>query len=547
MLKHLQIENLILIDRADIAFENGFNVLTGETGAGKSAILTALRLIAGERGDSAFIRSGCSSCTIEALFDLSGIAEMAALLQEMALMNSDDEAILLVRRELLVSGKGRIWVNHHLVQLSLLKKLQLIQISGQHASLQLLDLDKQRSLLDVYGGCDAETQLLSKQWHKEQQLKRELAVQYSQKSEQFHQRQLLRSHIEEIDQAHLDETEEEELFAEYTDLSHVQERSGYLKQAITYLETAYNSFARMQSPLDRLVAITPAFSENQSSFTNAYLEMQELNVSLQRALSHCIADPHRLEMIEKRLKQLDAMKKKYGATLSAIKEYREQALSEVEKLSKAHIDIAKAEEELASLAAHNQSLADNLTIARQKTAGIFARALAAELHELNMDKAEVRVDIARCPLTAQGQDCVEIFLIPNVGEREIALKSSASGGEQARVMLALQVLLAGKLSSSCLVFDEIDSGIGGATATLIGMKLRRLAHLQLSPTLRHQILCITHFPQVARYADHHLFICKKEQGGRTLTTITSLSDSERACELKRMQGELQPLARSCYG
>ena len=533
MLKHLRIQNLILVEEAALSFHPGLNILTGETGSGKSAIMHGLSLAIGDRTDTSLIRRGCDKGVVEAVFDVPYPA-LNMLLTESGIDHEAGQE-LIIRREISQSGKGRIFINHQTAQLSFLRKLgaQLVQIVGQHANQSLYSLDYHREVLDLFGNLAPLVHIFQQSYEHEKKVRQQLDQLIHQEAQRLREIAICQKEIEELLEAKIKEGEEEELFAEYTLLSNAEEVSqkiGEINQAMAGERTPLLAVLNRQKlALESLLRYDPSLQEISQSFQNAYLELQEIAHSLQRYQNNLYFDPDRLYAINERLTLLNRLKKKYGATVEAILTYQSESEAKLQKLENADHEIEDLQRQLQEAAAKTHQYAKELSAKRSASAAQFEHAITAHLHSLNMAKAVFSINIKEQARTRDGDDAIEFFLCPNVGEHKIALREGASGGEMSRVLLALQTLLAGKEQRGSLIFDEVDANIGGETATIVGDKLREISR-------QHQVICITHFPQVAVQADHHFQISKEEKEGRTMTLVQELSAATRPQELSRMAG-----------
>lgn len=537
MLKQLRIQNIILIEQAEINFERGLNVLSGETGSGKSAIMNALNLIGGERTDTGIIRHGLSKGAVEALFDISEIPAMTTLLNEAGIDHSTDEE-LIIRREISTEGKGRCFINNQPVQQALLRKamISLMDISGQHANQRLLSIDKHREMVDLYGGLENDVLVFSKSWAEENAVELKLSDLINSEAQRLREVEVCLMELEELREANIKEGEDEELFAEYSLLANsdelankVQEISGALtgdKQPVLPL------LNRQKVNFEQLVRLDASLADSAKSFENALIELQEVAYTLQRYQGGIEHNPGRMELINERLTLINRLKRKYGSSVIDIRSYQKQTETKLSSLQSIDAQIDQLKEELKEREERNRLLSTALSKKRAKAAKELEQAVVVQLRALNMPKVAFHCQVASQKCNKWGEDRIEFFLSPNVGERQISIRECASGGELSRVMLALQTLLAGKECIPTLIFDEIDANIGGETASIVGEKLREIA-------TKHQVLCITHFPQVAKQAHHHLQVSKQEKEERTLSTVKVLGKKERQQELQRMQGGLK--------
>jgi DNA repair protein RecN (Recombination protein N) len=535
MLKHLRLQNIILVEIADIPFGSGLNILTGETGAGKSAIMKGLSLVVGDRSDTGMIRRGCEKGIVEAIFDIDESPLLIPLLNEGGIDHEPHQE-LIIRREIILSGKSRIFINNQLAQLSLLRKIgsHLTQIVGQHANQQLFSLEYQRQVLDLYGNLLPNQAAYIQSFEQENVIREKVNALIRQESQRLREIDICQRELEELEEARLKEGEEEELFAEYTLLVNTKELVEKAQEINSSLsgerQPILQMLLRNKTTLDDLAQIDPQLQDTAQAFKNALIELQEVAHTLRRYQGSLHDDPLRLNHINERLTLVNRLKRKYGETIAQIKEYTAQTKAKLAKLENADIEIESLQKDLQLAEAQTNFLAQELTVKRQAAAQLFEQALTEQLRSLNMSKAKFIIDIKAQKRSMTGDDRIEFFLQPNVGEHRIALKEEASGGEVSRVLLALQTLLAGKERIPTLIFDEVDANIGGETAAVIGDKLQEIGK-------QHQVICVTHFPQVANRAHHHLQICKQEQNGRTFTLVQRLDQFSQQRELERMVGK----------
>jgi len=535
MLKELRIQNIILVEKADIEFKSGLNILSGETGAGKSAVLHAASLILGERADTALIRKGAEKAMVEALFDVSKVENLKELLQDAGL-EPDEEGTLIVRRELFSGGKSRAFINDRLVQLPLLKQIgdHLIDMISQHAGKRLFSTDVHRDLLDVYADLKELSDKFAESFNLESRLQKELASLIEEEPARVREIEVCQMELSEIMEANFKDGQEEELFQEFSFLSNSEERAELLENLIKGLDddrgAALPNLKRLLVVLQKSAELDPSLKVTLDSFSAAVIEIEEASYTIRSAKNKIDADPQKLYELNERLQLLNRLKRKYGKTLSEIQQYADSKSKRLQELEGADEKIEELKGVISNLMQENDHLALTLSSERRKAAQIFEKELTDQLQSLNMKNATFHIRLSEAKRSSHGDEKVEFFLAPNVGEKEIALKDSASGGEISRVLLSLQTLLCGKAKLATLIFDEIDANIGGSTAAIIGDKL-------LSIGTHTQVICITHFPQVAKFADHHLCISKKEEGGRTFSEIVTLSGQNRKKEIARMLGE----------
>lgn len=535
MLKQLRIQNVILVEDASILFKTGLNILSGETGSGKSAIMHGLSLAIGERTDTSIIRKGSDKGIVEAIFDLDHHPDLIALLSEGGIEHEQGQD-LVIRRELAVSGKSRIFINNQAAQLSFLRKIGifLVQIVSQRANQELYSIEHHRHTLDLYGDLLPLLDGFRQSYQQANQQRSQLNALIQQESQRLREIDICQRELEELAEAQVKEGEEEELFAEYTLLVNAEELAegmNEINQSLTgERQPIIPLLNRQKNLLDALVRFDPKLQETAEAFKNALAEIQEVAHTLRNYQNRLHFDPHRLHEVNERLTLLNKLKRKYGSTAAEMLAYQEQTAKKLEQLENADLEIERLKELLTATELQTNQLAQELHAKREAFAKKLEDDVTKQLHALNMPKSRFEVQISEQKRTNEGDDRVEFFLHPNVGEHRIALKDGASGGEISRVLLALQTILAGKERPSSLIFDEVDANIGGETAAIIGEKLREIS-------FRHQVICITHFPQVASCAHYHLQISKEEREGRTITLIKELDSSTRSQELARMAGK----------
>lgn len=532
MLCRLYIKNLVLVETCEIIFQKGFTVITGETGAGKSVILSSLNLLLGQRQDSAMIRQGASSSTIEATF----IEPKILPLLDEAGISYDEEGEVIIRRELLASGKSRTFVNDQAVQLTFLKGLApyLVEVSAQHAHIELASSNAPKDMLDSF----AENESCKKAFQEAHEVHSALVKkkQHFAEEEQARMRkiQTLEREIEEISTINPQEGEDEALFAKYTELSKTAESLGLMQDLASSLDgadgSALSHLARSKTLLERLANKNSAFEGYVEGIKNAFSEIQDLAFELAKRLEASSDVEGELQEINARLKKLHDLKKKYGPALSDVinwKERQQEALSELSSQNLTHDEL---DEKVADAKKLADKYAKSLTQSRLEAKEAFSKAVTKHLSELNMPTALFEVELQPQPRTSDGDEEVRFYLTPNRGEPKVLVQDAASGGELARLSLAIKCVMMDKNPVGTILFDEIDANIGGETASLVGKKLGLVGK-------SCQVLAVTHFAQVAVTADQHLYIQKQEHSGRTTTHIKALeSEAERHSELNRMLG-----------
>jgi len=527
MLLNLRIQDLILIENLDVPFESGFNVLSGETGSGKSALMTALSLILGKRADSAVVRKGMDKARIEGVFASS--AALCRLLSDVGIEGGDE---LIIRREIAANGKSRAFVNDQPVTLNFLKEIGqiLVKSVGQHANQQLMSCDTHRALLDQFGSCPVKP--FAESYHQLCEIERQLRE--LQQSQAALQREidLCFEEIEEIQTVDPRPGEDDELFSEYTILTHAEEFQQVchrITEALSGDGAVIDHLNELNQSFQDIVKIDPKFQEQHDSYRQTVLELQEMSHLLERAKSTHEYNPSRLAEVNDRMGVLHALKRKYGGSLEAVLSHVDERRRQLKRLENRDLSAQACEKQIAEKKKECDSLARDLSEQRRRSARRLEKEIVTHLKDLNMPSVEFHIVLTPQQRTEHGDEKVEFFLRPNKGEKEVSVVDCASGGELSRLMLSFQVMMAGKEQIPTIVFDEIDANIGGSTAVSVGSKLKEIGR-------QHQVLCITHFPQVATQADYHLQISKEEIDGRTMTFVQRLDEESRGLEIQRMQG-----------
>lgn len=533
MFIELKIQHFILIEEAKIPFQKGLNVLSGETGSGKSAIMEAIKAILGFRQDSSVVRKGCEKAIVEAQLDIKGHSDLIYLLKQGGL-DHDPNDDLVIRREISNQGKSRGYVNNQLVALSFLKQIgeALVTIAGQHANIQLQSPETHRQILDNYAGLNDRVLDFSKKWKEELKLIEEIEKLKANERARMRDLEICKMEVEEIENAHLKEGEEEELFTEYQLLSSSKERlekATEVLQALQSEKIGLNHLKKQKTLLDQLASQDSKIRPFSELFNQAMLELEEVSHELRRYRDRLDMQPEKLQVLSDRLTLWNKLKKKYGTSHHEIAQYLKTVKEKEAFLENADEYGDELSIKLKTVHEENQAAMKAISNLRKAAAEKLQKVLTAELRELNMPKAELLIKLTHQEASSTGQESIEFFLKPNIGEQFFALKESASGGELSRMLLAIKTVLADKEFQQVFVFDEIDANIGGTTASIVGDKLRDLGK-------NHQVICITHFPQVAQKAHHHFQISKKEMKGRTFTEVVLLSDTEREKEFSRMLG-----------
>ena len=534
MLCELNIRNFVIIDRLSLSFASGLNVLTGETGAGKSIIIDAIDLLLGGKARTDLIRTGEEEAVVEALFDLTTAANLRAALAEAGFDNGDE---LLVRRVLSLSGKNRIYVNGALATAAQLQTwlTQIVAIYGQHEQFTLARAETHGQLLDSYAGILTELASYRRLYEQIKKLREELARLDRAEQERQQRLDLLDYQQKEIAAAELQPGEDGQLLAERTLLQHAEKLAGiagggyddlYAKEG-----AICETLARLSSQLREGAAIDPHLAPQADAVQSAFYALEDSATQLRAYAAQIAFDAARMEEIETRLDLLNRLKRKYGSTIEAILDHYAAVSREFVELSNLEATRGAWEKQLQTDDVTLRQLGATLTQARTAAAICLQQGVEGELRDLAMPKA--RFSVALTPQSMPGPggcEKIEFLLQANPGEVARPLAKVASGGELSRLMLAIQRTAPAGEEVATLIFDEVDAGIGGAAATAVGEKLRAVA-------TGRQVLCITHLPQVAAFAHHHFQVGKEETAdARTITTVRLLSAEEQINEIARMLG-----------
>lgn len=531
MLNLLHIENIAVIECADISFEKGFNVLTGETGAGKSIVIDAISAILGERTYRDMIRTGTSKASVRAIFteipNLHWFEENG--------VDYDDEII--IQRDVFLDGKNICRVNGVPVTVSILRKLgiQLVNIHGQHDSASLFDEVKHLELLDAFA--DHEKLLVEYllHYHRVTQLRQEIERISMDEGEKLRRIEILRYQIDEISKAKLQIGEDELLESRRRVLQNAEKLSEGINVAACCLygdddaDGASALLASAEREIARLSRYTDAYAAVRDRLADLMYQVQDVAEEI-RDLRDGLADSSdELEQLESRLDVIHKLRKKYGSTCEEVLLYAERAQQELDEItfSDEHLEKLQNQCEMEEKAAWDFAL--ELRKRRKIAANSLSKVILAELAQLDMPKVQFECVFTETDLTSSGADNVAFYMSANVGEALKPLNKVASGGELARIMLALKNALAEKDLVGTLIFDEVDTGVSGRAAQRVAEKLRRVA-------MNKQVLCVTHLPQLAALAHNHLLIAKEERDGRTYTTVTPLDIEGRKLELARIIG-----------
>ncbi|MCX7011233.1 MAG: DNA repair protein RecN [Candidatus Sumerlaeota bacterium] len=549
MLRELRIRNLAIIEELRLGFDDGLNILTGETGAGKSIILGALRLVLGERAAADDVRTGAEAAEAEALFEAPLPASALQLLEEAGL--APDPEGLIIRREVAADGRSRAFVNGRLAPAHQLRDLGalLIDLHGQHQHQSLLNPDNHLAALDSFADVQAELDAMAETYDAWTGARAELAQLQGDERALEREKDMLEHQAREIEQAALRPGEDEELALERARLANAERLRECAARAFALLQegegdvpSLLEMLARVETDVADLAKLDESERPTAEAAGEIRFRLEDLAARMRDYAQRAESDPARLSAVEDRLDLIRRLKRKYGATIEEILDAGARCSQRLNSLAHREDEIARLEQRLAEAERRLVEAAEALSAKRQKAARAFERKLQGELAELQMERARFSVQFwrensaegaafaeGRFAVGPRGVDRVEFLMTTNPGEALKPLRRIASGGELSRIMLGIKSLLARRDAIPTLVFDEIDVGISGATAQVVGAKMRRLAE-------SHQVLCITHLPQIAARAARHFSVEKVPRGKRVATQVRQLGEHERVEEIARLLG-----------
>ena len=531
VLSALRIENIAVIEQADLVFHPGFNVLTGETGAGKSIVIDAISAILGESAYRDMIRTGAAKASVQALFQQ--VPELPWF-QENGIAYEEET---LIQREIYLDGKNVCRVNGQLLPVSILRKLglQLVNIHGQRDSQQLFDEGYHLSYLDAFSGNEPLLTDYGEKFEAVAALRREIQRLTMDEGEKLRRTESLKFQIEEISRAHLKPGEDEALEARRKLLQHAEKLSDGLDAAVAGLygdedsDGAAALLTQAERALAKLGGFDGALESLHARVADLMYQVQDVAEELRDRRADFAYSADELEEIESRLDVIHRLRRKYGACCRDILDYQDRAQKELDEIEFADDEIAHLKTKLGTAEEAAWEAARALRRARQAGAVRLQERVLEELRQLDMPRVQFQCSFTETELTASGADAVAFYMSANVGEALKPMNKVASGGELARIMLALKNVLAQQDRVDTLIFDEVDTGVSGRAAQKVAEKLHAVAR-------NKQVLCVTHLPQIAALADTHLLIAKGEREGRTYTTVTELDREGRKLELARIIG-----------
>lgn len=535
MLLELAVENYAVVDKLRVPFYSGLNLLTGETGSGKSILVGALDLLFGGRASAEVIRSGEQRARVSGRFDVSGNQPLEVLIQELGFEIEDGE--LPIEREILANGKSRVYVAGRAATAAMLRHIApfLGDIHGQHDQQQLYAAETQRDMLDAFARDSELLSAVAAAYRKWRAVEQELKALQGNEQDKLRQLDLWRFQQREISSAALKPAEDVALEEERRvaqNLGRLLETAGAAYQAL--YEAPESAFAALKTAMRKLEdvgRIDSALEDIRATLAPAAIAVEEASYVLRDYLDRLEADPDRLDVVETRLSLIEKLKRKYGGSLDAVSAFLEDVERQIAGLENADERLTELERHQRLLTAAFGELADQLSEVRKQAAARLSKAIEAELAQLAMERTVFRIEVTPGEWGESGADSVRFLVSPNRGEEPKPIERIASGGEISRVALALKSCLVASQAASgkgrTLVFDEVDTGIGGSAAEGVARRLKRLSSA-------NQVLCVTHLAQVASFADHHFRVDKIESGERTTTRVAELNASDRREEIARM-------------
>lgn len=544
MLLGLNIENFVLIENISINFTEGFNVMSGETGAGKSIVIDAVNLALGSKSSKNFVRTGKDKAIIQAVFDVESI-NIRHLLDEYGI--DCDDNILILTREIFGTGRSISRINGRIVQLAFAKKVAklLIDIHGQHEHQSLLYSENHLNMLDLYGHDQLEGLIndVSRKYFELKNIEKELKSIDNNDKERERRIDLIKFQIEEIDECNLKENEDIELTKEFEFLKNAEKIYTVINQSHDMISVGMNEEFSIMTTLSSVLGELSSVSDYDEQLNIIHNELQDIYYRLQDIATdmrhygeNIVFDSQELLRIEKRLDTINNLKRKYGNSIEEILEYRGRLSKELKEIEDSAERIEFLNEKIEALNKEYIEVSNKLSESRKIVAKDFEKRITKELNDLNFENAKFKVDISPnldrnndVNFTKKGIDKVEFLISSNPGEPLKPLSQVASGGEISRIMLAMKVIFAKIDNIPTLIFDEVDTGISGKTANIVGEKLALISK-------NHQTICITHLPQIAVMADNHLYIEKTTIDNQTVTEITKLNKDKRIHEISRLIG-----------
>lgn len=533
MLRHLLVSNYALIDHLEMEVRSGLNLLSGETGSGKSILVDALGLLLGSKASPEMVRTGCERASVSGVFQIIHHPDLDAFLENQGMGATDDELIL--KRDVLREGKSRAFINQQPVPAATLKALSrwLVDIHGQNEQQVLTEPEAQLALLDEFAQNQSLLEDMTALSTQIAALRAQREALERSENEQNRLIDLLTFQKKEIESAQLQPHEDTSMNAEHQRLANATKLFETANEVYSLLYEAEESAAHVLSGAERSLESVARIDEKLAppldQLRSARIQLEDVAFSLRDYLQKIDVSPARLEQVESRIAEIEKLRRKYGSTVEEILKFHHDVAEQLQAFEHRDEELESVKKQLALLTEAYLVKAKNLSARRRQAARQLEKAVERELKDLAMERTQFRIAFSESPVeySPKGMDVVEYFVSPNLGEELKPLARIASGGELSRFMLALKTITHADAETKTLVFDEVDAGIGGRTAEVLGRKLKSLS-------AKNQILCVTHLPQIASFADHHYSIEKVEEKGRTVTRVEYLDDDDRINELARM-------------
>lgn len=538
----LSIRNFAIIKQLELEVDGGLTIVTGETGAGKSIVLDALNLLLGSRAESDMIRHGEDQCEITALFDIKGLRNVQAWLQERDLNQADDDQNhCMIRRVVRNNKPTKCYINDQPTTLASLKELgyMLVDLHGQHEHQSLMRLPEQRKIIDQFAGHEVQLKAMAKLASAVNRMERELAEVSQNQTDTADRMELLSFQLNEFNEANISDGEFEELDQEHARLSNSQQLIEGIQSTIDALfhnesNNVSSDLGRSVNKVNELVEFDTNLAGVNELLNSALAQVEEAQSGLEAALSHIDQDPERLNEVEQRRDTLINLARKHRCAENALALRHQELQTEYDRLASIQAKPDKLQKELALFKRQYHEIALDVSEHRQKVAGQLSTMITAQMQDLGMKGGELSIQVEQqitdeVIVSEHGIDRIEFMVSTNYGMPLKSLHKTASGGEMSRISLAIQVITSEKSDTPTLVFDEVDVGVGGKVAEIVGAKLRNLG--------KHaQVICITHLPQVAAQGNQHIFIDKVSTDTETYSTLIKLNDEMRTTEIARMLG-----------
>ncbi|OGP91006.1 MAG: DNA repair protein RecN [Deltaproteobacteria bacterium RBG_19FT_COMBO_43_11] len=539
MLNDLSIKNFAIIDELQVSFGEGLNVISGETGAGKSIIIGAVSLLLGDRATADMIRTQADAAAVEALFDISANKQLQEKIASMG-FNATEEMV--IRRVISRTGKNKALVNGQMATLANLAAISesLINICGQHEHQLILNAANHIDILDEFGGCLDLRAAYAEEYHRYRGIRAQIEKMENLRRTREEKTDLFKFLLKEIQDINPQPTEDTKLSDEKKVLSNAQKLMDYANHAYDLLygekDSAIVKLKEVQNQIKEIKIIDPKLGLAEKDIESSFITLQEAALTLRDYSKNLFFDPERLAAIDERLELLGRLKRKHGGSLESVLSKKLEIEEELKQAFSVEEDLEKLVGEEIAIKESLTKKALNLSIRRGEVAAKMKESVDKEIHALNMPHASFSVNFVKSAADKKaesfgekGGDEIEFYLAANAGEELKPLNKIASGGELSRIVLALKNVLSRTGSVATIIFDEVDNGIGGATAEIVGRKLKEVS-------ANHQVICITHLPQIACYGDDHLHVSKKVMKGRTTTIVAKLDDKQKIEEISRMLG-----------